>query len=77
METEEKLRILFEHWIEHNAAHEEEFARWVQRAAEADLKEISGEISAAAGCLQEATHHLRLALSQLKENPEGGRNVPE
>ena len=73
----EKLHILFEHWIEHNAAHGEEFEKWVQRAEEADLKEVSGEISAAAGYLQEATRHLRLALTQLQKKPEGGRDVPE
>jgi len=68
MEIAEKMRVLLEHWIEHNDAHGEEFEKWVQRTKEADMREISDEISAAAGCLQEATRHLRLALSRLKEN---------
>jgi len=77
MDIAEKLSILLDHWIEHNAAHEEEFGKWAQRAEEAGLKEVSGEISAATESLQEATHNLRLALSHLQKDSEGGPDVPE
>ena len=77
MKDREKLQVLLEHWVEHNAAHEEEFEKWAQRARQAGLEEVCREISGAADRLQEATRCLREALSHLGPGSEGGEHVPE
>ena len=77
MEVAEKLKVLLEHWIEHNAAHGEEFEKWAQRAKEAGLKEVSGDISAAAENLQKATRYFHSALIHLEEISEEEPDVPE
>jgi len=69
MDTNEKLRTLLHHWVEHNASHGEEFEKWAQRAAEAGLSEVSGDILAAAGKLQEATDYLKKAFARLRPDP--------
>ena len=66
MQDAEKLQVLLEHWIEHNASHGEEFEKWAQRANQAGLSEVSREISAAAGRLREATDCLCRALTDLR-----------
>ena len=66
IEGVEKLRVLLEHWIEHNAAHGAEFEKWARRAGEAGLEETSREISAAVDCLRNSTGHLRDAMDHLK-----------
>ena len=66
MEDAEKLPVLLEHWIEHNASHGEEFEKWAQRAREAGLDAVSGEIEAAAEGMLEATRRLRKALEHLR-----------
>jgi hypothetical protein len=68
MTDAEKLPVLLEHWIEHNASHEEEFRKWVQRAEAAGLSEVAGRISSAAEHVQEATESLRKALTRLRPN---------
>lgn len=75
MKDAEKLQILLEHWIEHNLAHREEFARWAQRAWEVDLAEVAGFISRAAASLEEVNRHLREALARLGEKEI--EDVPE
>ena len=69
MKDAEKLPVLLEHWIEHNASHGEEFEKWAQRAREAGLDAASGEISAAADGLSEVTRRLRKALGHLRPEP--------
>ena len=66
MDTKEKIETLLDHWIEHNASHGEEFGKWAQRATEAGLSEVSGDIRAAASKLQEATDCLNKALARLR-----------
>jgi len=61
----EKYRVLLEHWIEHNAAHGAEFEKWARRARDADLGEVSRDISAAADGLLEINGHLRDAMAHL------------
>jgi len=65
MTDAEKLKTLLDHWIEHNTAHKEEFERWAQRARGAGLGDVSREIEAAAGKLEEANAHLQKAMSHL------------
>jgi len=63
---EEKLTVLLQHWIEHNAAHGEEFGQWAQRAEAAGLPGVAGEIRVAGTHLGQATQHLKCALASLK-----------
>jgi hypothetical protein len=65
MTDAEKLKTLLDHWIEHNAAHREEFERWGQRAREAGLEEVSREIAAAAGKLEEVNACLHRAMGHV------------
>jgi hypothetical protein len=62
----EKLPILLEHWIEHNASHAAEFAKWAERAQTAGLDEVAGDITAATESLGEATTRLQAALTRLR-----------
>ncbi len=66
MQDVEKFRVLIEHWIEHNAAHGAEFEKWARRARDADLEEVSQDISAAADVLREINGRLRDAITHLK-----------
>ena len=66
MDDAEKLAVLLEHWIEHNASHREEFEKWAKRAGKGDLEAVSGEIAAAADRLQDADSCLQRALTHLR-----------
>lgn len=65
MNDAEKLRVLLDHWIEHNTAHKGEFERWAQRARGVGLEDVFRGIEAAAEKLEEANEHLRKAMSHL------------
>lgn len=65
MTEAEKLKTLLEHWIEHNAAHQDEFGKWAERARGAGLENVSLQISAAAQRISESNECLRKALSQI------------
>ncbi len=79
MTVQERLRILVDHWIEHNASHGEEFGKWALRAQEAGLEGVAGEITAATERLEESTSRLREALVLLggSTHKEGDGHVPE
>lgn len=77
MKEAEKLQILLDHWIEHNSAHEEEFERWVEKARQAGLEEVSHQISGAAESLRQASRCLRQAQNHLDPDSEGGKDVSE
>ncbi len=66
MNEADKLRVLLEHWIEHNSAHQEEFETWAGRASEAGMTETATEISAASKCLRQASERLRNALAGVR-----------
>lgn len=66
MKDAEKLPILLEHWIEHNASHEAEFAKWAGRAVAAGLDDAGNDITAAAAALREAAGRLESALARLR-----------
>ena len=65
MTDAERLRILLDHWVEHNVAHGEEFERWAQRARGAGLEDVAREIEAAVGKLEEANASLERAMWHL------------
>jgi len=62
---EDKLTVLLRHWIEHNAAHGEEFGQWARRAETSGLPAVAGEIRVAGTLLDQATQHLKRALADL------------
>ena len=59
-DIEEKLRILIDHWIEHNREHEEEFRDWAEKAASLSsevaekLREAATGMAAAGDSLMKA-----------------------
>ena len=61
----EKLQILIEHWIEHNAEHAEEFRKWADKAKSAGNDAVCDHILEAIQQLQDANEHLRIALEKL------------
>ena len=77
MKEAEKLQILLKHWIEHNSAHEEEFERWVEKAHQAGLEEVSRQISGAVESLRQASCCLRQAQNHLEPDSEGEKDVSE
>ena len=42
--TQEKLRILLTHWVEHNREHAEEFRRWAAQAEQAGEIEVASRL---------------------------------
>ena len=61
MNNLEKLRILLPHWLEHNASHAQEFARWAELVGDGD-QEVAGLLHKATAALQAADDALRQAL---------------
>jgi len=47
MDNMEKLRVLLQHWIEHNAGHVEEFDKWQGIMTQEGKKEIAAKIDEA------------------------------
>ena len=58
--SQDKLRVLLPHWIDHNGEHAKEFRQWAQRAGPAEPS-----ILAAAELVEEANAHLEEALETL------------
>jgi len=73
MNKTEKLAVLLDHWIEHNAAHEQEFASWAGKASEEGLAEVAQDIHAAAEHLHQAQHLLEKAHARLRPDAAAGR----
>jgi nickel/cobalt exporter len=61
----EKLRILIDHWIEHNEEHADEFRKWAERAKSAGNEDIYDDILKAIEKLHDANENLRAALEKL------------
>jgi hypothetical protein len=67
MDVREKLRILVDHWIEHNREHAEEFREWAGKARDLEEEAIGDNILKAAEWLEEANEFLLRAGEELKE----------
>lgn len=61
----QKLRILLEHWIEHNEAHAEEFMEWADKAKELRSSAVTEKIATASDCMLKANESLRAAIKSL------------
>jgi hypothetical protein len=63
--TDQKLRVLLPHWVEHNTEHATEFRQWAERAREAGQAEVAEEIDLAAKQLGWVNEALRAAMDRL------------
>ncbi len=75
MENKEKLRILLQHWIDHNKGHANEFAKWQETMKEEGNQEIAHHISHAIGSMEKVNEYLTAALQEaggeVEEKGEG------
>ena len=62
MENKEKLRVLLQHWIDHNNGHAEEFERWRQTAQSEGASSVAHHIQEAIAAMKTANNALAHAL---------------
>ncbi len=67
MDVREKLRVLVDHWMEHNRDHAEEFREWASRARDLAEDAAGDNILRAVARLEEANEFLLQAAEELKE----------
>ena len=63
-----KLKVLLNHWVEHNREHSQEFSEWADRARASGNAEAGARISQAAGEMDKASELLSQALGILGED---------
>ena len=63
-----KLRILLDHWVEHNREHSQEFSEWADRAKVLGEAEVGEEMLRAAQSMDESSGFLSQALKRLGED---------
>ncbi len=71
MENLEKLRILIDHWIEHNEGHTVDFEKWQKIMAEDGQQTLSDKIGEAIQKVKEIDTILHDALKEAGGKPEG------
>lgn len=64
MESKEKLRVLLQHWIEHNHSHVKEFEKWRQVADNDGESGIATHIAEAISDMLKANDALENALQK-------------
>ena len=64
MENVEKLRVLLQHWIDHNKSHAEEFSKWEKIMIEDAEGNIAAHISEAVKAVEKVNEQLTKALSE-------------
>ena len=62
-----KLRILLNHWIEHNREHAQEFGEWAEKAKSLGQATVHDDIMQAAQQMNKVNEFLLKALERLKE----------
>ena len=72
MDNVEKLRVLLQHWIEHNDGHAEEFEKWRKTMAEDDKQSLAGHIGDAIAAIATVNEELTKALTEAGGPPEKG-----
>ncbi|MFP3975360.1 MAG: hypothetical protein ACLFVK_03960 [Dehalococcoidia bacterium] len=65
-QEKEKLKVLLDHWIEHNKEHADEFREWAEKAKNLSEQVVCDNIKMAANQLDEANEFLAKALEELK-----------
>ncbi len=63
----EKLKILLDHWIEHNKEHGEEFREWAEKARDLGKAVVHEDMLDAAQNMDKASESLRKALQELNK----------
>jgi len=64
-----KLKILLDHWIEHNKEHGEEFSQWAEKAKGFGEAKVHDDILEAVQQMSKANESLLKALDALKSRP--------
>ncbi len=72
MDNVDKLRVLLQHWIDHNKGHAEEFAKWQELMTEDAKGVIADHIGEAIKEMEKANEHLAKALQDAGGPKEGG-----
>ncbi len=72
MENVEKLRVLLQHWIDHNTGHAEEFAKWEKCMTEDSKQNIADHIGAAIKGVEKVNEQLSKALLEAGGPKEDG-----
>ncbi|MBT8360727.1 MAG: hypothetical protein HKP41_07350 [Desulfobacterales bacterium] len=62
MDNKEKLRVLLQHWIEHNQGHVSEFTKWQKIMAADKMESLSEQIKMAAEQMDQVSDILAKAL---------------
>ena len=63
-----KLRVLLNHWVEHNREHSQEFNEWADKAKALSEAEAGEGILQAAEAMDKASDFLTRALQKLGED---------
>ncbi len=64
MENVEKLRVLLQHWIDHNKGHMEEFENWQKLMAEEGKQPVADHITSAVKTMANVNVELEKALQE-------------
>lgn len=70
MENKEKLRVLLQHWIDHNQGHAEEFEKWRLIANDEGASTVANHIADAITSMAKANASLSEALKDAGGPPE-------
>jgi nickel/cobalt exporter len=62
-----KLKILLNHWVEHNRQHAQEFREWAEKAKSLGQAEVHDDMMQAVQQMNKANEFLLSALERLKE----------
>ncbi len=65
MDNTEKLRLLLQHWIDHNGGHVAEFAKWKELMAAEEKKNIVTSLDMAMQQMNKVSQTLRICLDDL------------
>ncbi|THB71421.1 MAG: hypothetical protein D6B25_18560 [Desulfobulbaceae bacterium] len=74
MENKEKLRVLLQHWIEHNNGHSEEFNKWLEIMKTEGHREITESLEAAIDQMNGVSKTLMETLALAGGKKEGGHH---
>ena len=67
-DTQDRLNILLDYWIEHNREHEQEFREWADKASTLP-KEVAQQLQEAAAKMADASNCLGKARQALRGKP--------
>jgi hypothetical protein len=68
-DSQEKLRILLDYWIEHNSEHEQEILNWAEKVSSLS-SEMANQLQAAASKMAAASAELTKARQFASESKE-------